>query len=72
MKYRIIEVITKDEKYHLLQLRRWLIWRTVQRTDYHQDGTIRKKDMKFKLKNHAYQYYFDYYMQVTKKIVEEG
>jgi hypothetical protein len=72
MRYRIIQVITRYESYHLLQLRRWFIWRTVQRTNYHSDGTPWKEDMKFKFKNDAYQYYFDYYMQATKKIVEEA
>ena len=72
MRYRIIQVITRYESYHLLQLRRWFIWRTVQTTEYYPDGTTSKEDMKFKFKNDAYQYYFDYYMQPTKIIAEEG
>ena len=73
MRYRIVQVVTRHENYHLLQLRRWFIWRTVQTTHYHPvDGSTWKEDMKFKFKNHAYEYYFNYYMKPTKTIVEEG
>jgi hypothetical protein len=73
MRYRIIQVITKHGTYYLLQIRRWFIWRTVQRTEYHPvDGSTWKEDMKFGSKMSAYEYYFEYYMKPTKTIVEEG
>lgn len=72
MKYRIIEVITRNEVYYLLQIRRWFIWKTVQTIEYHPTEGAFKNPMKFNSKNTAWEHYRNYYMESSNKIVEEG
>ena len=72
MKYRIIEVMTRNEVYYLLQIKRWFIWRTVQTTEYHPTEGPFKNPMEFNSKNGAWEHYRNYYMESNNKIVEEG